>query len=75
WPTYDEKKLQDEEKELVVQVNGKLRDTIKVKAGLSEGQAQEVAYVSERVKVHIQGKKIRKTVYIADTLINIVTED
>ena len=75
WPEYDEKKLQEGEKELVIQVNGKLRDTLQVKVGLTKEQAQKIASLSERVKAHIQGKKIRKVIYIPDTLINLVTED
>lgn len=72
WPDYDEKYLVDDEIELVVQVNGKVRDKIIVNAGLSEEEAKEKALASEKVQKHIEGKEIRKVIFVQGRLISIV---
>ncbi len=71
WPEYDEKLLADEKVKLVVQVNGRVRDTIEVKKGLSEEEVKELALASENVKKHIVGD-IKKVVYVKDRIINLV---
>ncbi len=72
WPEYDESLIQEEEIELVVQVNGKLRDRIKVPADISEEEAIEKAKGSEKVKQFIGDKEIRKVIFVKGKLINIV---
>src|SRR3989338_448846 len=71
WPEYDEKLLAEEMIKLVVQVNGRVRGTIEVKKGLSEGEANKLAITSESVKKHIIGE-VKKVIYIQDRIINIV---
>ncbi len=72
WPEYENQYLIDDEIELVVQVNGKVRDKIMVTAGLSEEDAKEKALASEKVKKHIDGKEIRKVIFVQGKLISIV---
>ena len=57
---------------LVLQVNGKLRDSVKVARGLSEEEAKAIALSNENVKKHLAGKEPRKFIYVKDKLTNIV---
>lgn len=72
WPKYDEALLAEEMIDLVLQVNGKLRDTIKVKKGLSEEEARSIAMSNKNVKKHLAGKEVKKFIYIKDRLTNLV---
>ena len=72
WPQWDEELARDEEVMLIVQVNGKLRDRIAVPASVSEDDAKQKAFESQRVKAHIEGKELVKTVYVPGRLINVV---
>jgi leucyl-tRNA synthetase len=72
WPQYDPAKTIDEEINLVVQVNGKLRDTIRIPRDLNEEEMRKVALSSERVKPFITGKELRKVVVVPGKLVNIV---
>lgn len=71
WPDYDEALLSEETVRLVIQVNGRVRDTIEVKKGLFEEEAKKVALGRENVKKYITGE-IKKTIYIKDRIINLV---
>ena len=75
WPKYDLKLLEEEKVSLVVQVNGKLRDTILVDKGLDENQARFLAMASEKVQKHISNEEIKKVIYVKDRLINLVKHD
>ena len=57
---------------LVVQVNGKVRDTILVSAEITEDTAKQAAMSSNKIELHIQGKEVKKTIYVPGKLINIV---
>jgi leucyl-tRNA synthetase len=57
---------------LVIQVNGKLRDKIEVERDISEEKVKELAISREKVKKWIEGKEIKKVVYVPRKLINIV---
>ncbi|PIR13909.1 leucine--tRNA ligase [Candidatus Falkowbacteria bacterium CG11_big_fil_rev_8_21_14_0_20_39_10] len=72
WPSYDKKLVKDETINLVVQINGKLRDTIEVEAGIGEEEAGEVALRSEKIQKWIKGKKVVKVIFIKGKLVNIV---
>ncbi len=72
WPQFDPKMIKDDVIELIVQVNGKLRDKIKVEAEISEENAKTKALESEKVKNHIEGKEIRKVIFVKGRLLNIV---
>ena len=72
WPTYDEDKLVDEEKEIAVQVNGKVRDTIIVNINDSEDDIKEKALSSDNIKRHTSDKEIVKVIVIKGKIVNIV---
>jgi leucyl-tRNA synthetase len=72
WPKYDPSLIVEEEIDLVVQVNGKVRDTIRVKADISEDEAKKVVLESGKVKKWIEGKEIKKIIFVKGKLINVV---
>lgn len=72
WPLYDEGKIIDEEIEIGVQVNGKLRGSIKTKIDDSEDIILEKALANDKVKNYINDKEIIKTIVIPKKIVNIV---
>ena len=74
WPKYDESKIVDDEINLPVQVNGKVRATIKVAVDATEEQIRELAHNTENVKAHIEGKTIVKEIYVKGKIYNIVVK-
>jgi leucyl-tRNA synthetase len=72
WPVADASLLARDTFELVVQVNGKVRDRVEVKVGLSEDELVELARSSPRVQELVDGATIRKTIVVPDKLVNIV---
>ena len=72
WPTYDPEALVRNEIELVVQVNGKLRDRLMISKDADEETAKAAAFSSSKVNEHLEGKTIRKIVYIPGKIFNIV---
>ena len=72
WPEYDPKLIKEERFELVIQVNGKTRDTVTADKGISKNEAEELALGSEKVKKHLGDKKIKKIIFVKDRLINFV---
>ena len=72
WPEFNEAMTKDDEIELVVQVNGKVRDKIKVSADISEEEAKKVAIASEKVLKYTDGKEIKKVIYVKGKLVSIV---
>jgi leucyl-tRNA synthetase len=72
WPAYDETALVRNEIELVVQVNGKLRDRLMVSKDIDEEGAKAAAFASSKVNEHLEGKTIRKIVFIPGKIFNIV---
>ncbi len=74
WVTYDEDALVKDEIEIVVQVNGKIKDKINVSSGLDDGQIKEAALESGKVKEAAQGKNIVKVIVVKGKLVNIVVK-
>ncbi len=72
WPQYDEALTIAEAIELVVQVNGKVRDRITVPVDTSEEQIRETALGNDKVQASIDGKSIAKVVVVPGKLVNIV---
>jgi leucyl-tRNA synthetase len=72
WPQYDEEAIVEEEVIVVVQVNGKLRDRLLIPVSAKEEQVKEMALASPKVKRHIEGKEVRKTIFVPKKLVNIV---
>ena len=72
WPQADPALLVHETFELVVQVNGRVRDRMEVPADLAESELVERAQASERVRAHLDGKEIRQTIVVPGKLVNLV---
>ncbi len=72
WPKYDPKLIQKETFTLVIQVNGKVRDRIEVKADISRKEAEKLALERKKVQDWIGNEKIKKTIFIFQKLINFV---
>jgi len=72
WPEYDKNLIQADEIELVVQVNGKVRDKIMIAAGISEDEAKKIALGSERIGKWLEGKEPKKIIFIQGKLVSIV---
>jgi leucyl-tRNA synthetase len=72
WPEADESQLVRETFELVVQVNGKVRDRFEVDAGLGDEELVARALASERVRAHLDGGEPRKTIVVPRKLVNFV---
>jgi leucyl-tRNA synthetase len=72
WPVYDEKMLIDDEIEIVIQVNGKIRGKMWVALDTEEDQLKTLAVDVDTVKVHLEGKPIRKLIAIKNKIVNIV---
>ena len=74
WPEFDESKTVDDQIEVVLQINGKIRDKIMFSAELNPQEMQEAALASEKVKELIAGKEIVKCIAVPKKLINIVVK-
>jgi leucyl-tRNA synthetase len=74
WPVADEEMLERDTFELVVQVNGKVRDRLQVGVGLSEAELIELAKASPRVQAYLDGGQIRQTIVVPRKLVNLVVE-
>ncbi len=72
WPVYDPQHLIENEVEIVIQVNGKLRDKIRVPKTIAEEQLKAQALESPKVKEFISGKSIRKIIVVPGKLVNVV---
>jgi len=72
WPEADPRYLERDTFELVVQVNGKVRDRLEVDAGLPEQELVERALQSDKVRSHLDGKQVRKTIVVPGKLVNLV---
>jgi len=72
WPKADPALLEHETFELVVQVNGKVRDRFEVPADAPEDELVDRAKASAKVRAHLDGKEIRKTVVVPKKLVNLV---
>jgi leucyl-tRNA synthetase len=72
WPQHDESALIADEIEVVVQVNGKLRDKIRIAPDAAQADVEALAHASARVQEHTDGKTIRKVIYVPGKLVSIV---
>ena len=74
WPKYDAALAKEEELEIPVQVNGKLRSRVVVSADATEDTILERALADEKVRAAIAGKQIVKKIYVPGKLVNIVVK-
>jgi len=74
YPQYNPKKLIKDEIELVLMVNGKLRDKVLVDHGLSKSELEEIALNSDKIQKYCEGKTIVKKIVVPNKLVNIVVK-
>ena len=74
WPTFDEKLTVENNFNLVLQVNGKVRDMIPAQIGISKDDAEKLAFSSEKVQKFIKGKEVVKLIVVPNKLVNIVVK-
>jgi leucyl-tRNA synthetase len=72
WPEVNPEFLKDEEVEIVVQVNGKLRARVRIVAGLSQSEVEALVRADTNVQMHLEGKTLKKVIFVPDRLINFV---
>jgi leucyl-tRNA synthetase len=72
WPTYDEALTVDDEVEIVLQINGKIRDKAMVPADADREFIKQVAMASERIQADLAGRQVRKVIVVPGKLCNIV---
>ena len=72
WPAYDEAKLVDDEVEIVIQINGKVKAKLMVPADANKDALEQIAMEDSQVKEQIDGKQVRKVIAVPGKLVNIV---
>lgn len=72
WPTYDESKLVEDTVEIVVQVNGKIKQHLNVSRTASKEELEELALNDEKIKAELEGKTIRRVIAVPGKLVNVV---
>jgi leucyl-tRNA synthetase len=72
WLQHDDKYMKSKASTIVIQINGRVRSHIEVSGGLPEEQIKKMAFDDERIKRHLEGKTVRKTVYVPNKILNIV---
>ena len=71
WPTFDAAHLVEDTLEIPVQVNGKLRDVIRVPRGAAQAEIEAAALASEKVKAFLAGKVVKKIICVPNKLVNV----
>ncbi len=74
YPSYDESKLVKDEIDLVISINGKVRDKLVVENNLPQKELERIALGSEKIKNHLEGKQVVKVIVVPNKLVNIVVK-
>lgn len=74
WPNYDTDKIVDDEIEIGVQVNGKLRSTVRVMKDEDKDKVEKIALSNDRIRQNIDGKEIVKVIVVPNRIVNIVVK-
>lgn len=74
WPSYDESALERDEVEIVVQINGKIKEKLMVDSKLDKKGLEDFVMANENVIAHIEGKNVIKVIPIPGRLVNIVVK-
>ncbi|MGB4943168.1 MAG: class I tRNA ligase family protein, partial [Candidatus Moraniibacteriota bacterium] len=75
WPKYDSRKIREETKTIGVQVNGKVRGTIDLAVDATEAEAKALALADPKIQAQIEGKQVRKCIYVPGRILNFVVTD
>jgi len=73
WPKYDETKLKKLTIEIPVQIDGKIREHLEIPLGIAENELQKMVKQLPKIESMLEGKNIKKIIYVRDRLVNIVT--
>lgn len=74
WPTYQEQDLLEDSVEIILQVNGKLRNKVKVPLNTSKNELEKIALADKKLKKFINDKKVVKVIAIPNKIVNIVVK-
>ncbi len=74
WPDWDKKLAKEDEIELVIQINGKLKTKLFVPVGLSDDDARDKALKEQKIKKILNGKEVKKIIVVKGRLVNIVMD-
>jgi leucyl-tRNA synthetase len=74
WPIWRDEFLGEEEVQIVIQINGKLRDKVTVRKDLGKEELEQVALASMKVRETTRGKSVRKIIAVPNKLVNVVVE-
>ena len=74
WPEFNEELTKENKINLVIQINGKVRDMVPVTIGLSKEESEKLAFASEKTKKFTEGKEIVKVIVVPNKLVNIVVK-
>jgi leucyl-tRNA synthetase len=72
WPAFDPSKVAESEIEIVLQVNSKIKERLRVPAGTEAGELERIALAHEAVQSMIEGKTVRKVIAVKDKLVNVI---
>jgi len=73
WPKFDKNLIKEEKVIIIIQINGKLRGEIEVSDGTGQSEVEKLAKKEINVAKFLEGKKIKKVVFVPDRIINFVT--
>lgn len=74
WPGYDVKYIKSKTSTIVIQINGKVRSHIEVTGAIAEEEVKKIAFDNHRIQRHLEGKTIKKTIYVPEKILNIVVQ-
>ena len=72
WPKYDPKLVEENTFELIIQINGKVRDKFEAPVNISQSEAERLTLAREKVKLALENRKPRKIIFVPRRLVNIV---
>ena len=72
WPKYDEKLIKKQTFELIIQINGRVRDKVEVDADIPEEEAKKIALERERIKNWLKNQTPKKVIFVKGKLVNFV---
>jgi leucyl-tRNA synthetase len=72
WPIYDPQMLQDMVTTIVIQINGKVRSHLELSGEITQEKVAQLAMQDEKIKHHLQDRRVKKTIYVPNKLLNIV---
>jgi leucyl-tRNA synthetase len=72
WPSYDSALCESDDVEIPIQINGKVRERLRLQKGLPQEQALALAQALPKIAAGLQGKSVRKVIYVPDKIMNLI---